>query len=375
MFEDVAITDLLGRVLSYDFDDLPTLEAGFHRVEAIQALDTSIRAAQAAQLTQISALHADRTAMMGIGRGDPSLSVIGEISMARNIGLTAAGTQVGLAVAMGRLPKLFDLLATGVISEATARAVTNEMEGLGLEHLPAADEAIANKIPGMSTARARAAAPRIVISIDPDAARVRAERARRDAYISLHPGRDGTATMIVNGPAEQLGAAQKVLDDWATGLRSTGDKRTRGQIMVQTLIERVTGKTYAEDVDVEVNLVIKAETLFGDDQTPAHMGGHGPISPDVAKDLIDRAPNLFFRRLLIDPIDGSLLVRDPRRRRFDQRTDGFIRTRDQTCRQPSCDLKIRDIDHVMDYQHGGESTVTNGQGLCKRSHTIKHLPG
>ncbi|MCW2789451.1 MAG: hypothetical protein JWP56_1770, partial [Aeromicrobium sp.] len=39
MFEDTAAADLLGQVLSYDFESLPVVETGFVRVEAIVALD------------------------------------------------------------------------------------------------------------------------------------------------------------------------------------------------------------------------------------------------------------------------------------------------------------------------------------------------
>lgn len=100
MFDHAATSALLGQVRAFDFDYLAAGETGAARIEAIKALDVAIRSAQAEQLSQISALHAERIQLMGIGSGDPTLSVIGEISMARTIGLTAASTQVGLAVAL-----------------------------------------------------------------------------------------------------------------------------------------------------------------------------------------------------------------------------------------------------------------------------------
>ena len=36
-----------------------------------------------------------------------------------------------------------------------------------------------------------------------------------------------------------------------------------GQIMTQTLVERLTGQQYAEDISVEVQVVLDAPTLFG----------------------------------------------------------------------------------------------------------------
>jgi hypothetical protein len=157
--------------------------------------------------------------------------------------------------------------------------------------------------------------------------------------------------------------------------------------MTQTLVERVTGLTYADEVDVEINLVLDAKTLLDDGTTPVQLEGYGPICPEVADELIAKAHTASVRRLLVNPVDGTLLVREPRRRRYDRRTTAHIRTRDRRCRQPGNgaiaqkriaameDSKIRDIDHPHDYQHGGTTTKDNAQGLCERSHQIKHQPG
>jgi hypothetical protein len=328
MFEATSTETLLGEVRAHDFEAAPALGADADRIDAVVALDRLIRAAQAEQVRQIADLHRDRVRLVRLGQGDPTLSVIGEVAMARNIGPSAASTQVQLAIGMGRLPQVFDLFATGVISEATARAVATETASLAVDDFSVADDELARKIPGMTTFEAKQAAARIVIGIDAEAAHERARRNRADQ-----------------------------------------------QIMVQTLVERVTGLAYADDIDVEVNLVLDAETLLAGGDTPVELDGYGPISPDVADEIIARAPNASIRRLLIDPVDGTLLVREPRRRRFTRSTSSYIRTRDRRCRQPGCNAKIRHDDHVHAYEQGGLTVKENGQGLCVRSHTIKHQPG
>ncbi len=375
MFETAPTETVLGQVRAHDFGEDPVLERGYHRVEAIKGLDRLIRAAQAEQLAQIAGLHDERSKTMGIGKGDPSLSVIGEVGMARNIGPTAAGTQLGVALTMARMPKVFKLFASGVISEPTARAVANEVDSLHIDDVPLVDAELAPKLPGMTTAEARRATARDVIAIDAEAAHARAEKNRADQRVSMFPEKDGVAILNVRGPAEQILAAFKALDDYATGLRSTGDPRTRGQIMSQTLVERVTGMAHADDCDVEINLVLDAKTLVAGGDTPVELEGYGPIAPDVADEIIAKAPRASVRRLFIDPLDGTLIVREPRRRRFDRTTSAHIRTRDRFCRQPGCDLKIRHDDHIHEYGRGGLSVKENGQGLCPRSHTIKHQPG
>ena len=133
MFTEVATEDLLREVRSYDFGNEPVHEFGASRIDAITALDRAIRAAQAEQLAQIAALVEERSEFMGISRGDPTLSVIGEVGMARNIGPTAAGTQVGLALGLDRLPRVKELFAAGRISEPVVRAVVKESVSLAVD--------------------------------------------------------------------------------------------------------------------------------------------------------------------------------------------------------------------------------------------------
>jgi hypothetical protein len=160
------------------------------------------------------------------------------------------------------------------------------------------------------------------------------------------------------------------------GLRSAGDERSLEQIMCTTLVERVTGATHATDTTVEVGIVIDVATLMGAAGNPVELIGHGPIAPAIADELIRNAHRIFYRRLITDPITATLIARDERRRYFNGALAGFIRTRDRhRCRQPGCDCRIRDIDHIRAYTDGGPTRDNNGQGLCRRSHLIKHLPG
>ncbi|EFQ82356.1 hypothetical protein HMPREF0063_12518 [Aeromicrobium marinum DSM 15272] len=374
MFEDVDATGVLAAVRAHDHASAPLHEGGASRVDAIGALDRLIRAAQAEQVRQILGLYEARSLAMGIGRGDASVSAVGEVSLVRAISPGAAGNQFTFALGLESLPGVFDLFGRGVIPESVARAVVQETKRLGPDDRVLIDAELVKVLPGLTPGRARKATRRLVIRIDAEAAKQRAERARADQRVSLFPDADGVAVLVVRGPAEQLVAVHEALDSWATGLRATGDTRTRGQIMCATLVERVTGVRHADTMDVEIGLVLDAKTLLGDGTT-AELAGYGPISPDVADEIIARAHKRSVRRLLTDPVDGTLVGRDPRRRHFDGPLAGHIKARDRHCRQPGCECKIRDLDHVIDYQAGGPTTEANAQGLCKRSHTIKHQPG
>ncbi|MEO6473025.1 MAG: HNH endonuclease signature motif containing protein [Aeromicrobium sp.] len=120
---------------------------------------------------------------------------------------------------------------------------------------------------------------------------------------------------------------------------------------------------------------MSAGSLMRTDQTPALLAGFGPIPAELAHNLIAAGKQAWIRRFFTDPVDGSLVDCDQRRRRFDGKVRHLISTQDRACRQPGCDCRISQFDHILAHVSGGLTTVSNGQGLCGRSHTIKHLPG
>lgn len=375
MFERVPIDELLAEAgaVEHDFD----ADMGASRVDVIAALERVIRHAQALQLEQVHEFYVDRCKHVGIfGAGDPALHVIGQVSLARNVSPGAAGSQFGLACALADLPSVAAALGEGVISEPTARAICRPLVNVSVDELSVFDVEIAPHLPGLTPRRAAALAERIVISLDAESAAERAERRRKEIRVEFTPLPDGMAVLAVEGPAEQVTAAHQALESWALGLRSAGDERELDAIMCETLVERVTGASHVADTTVDVSIVIDLATLLGSADHPVELVGHGPIAPAVADEIIGNAHRVFCRRLITDPITGTLLARDERRRRFDGASAGFIRTRDRhRCRQPGCDCRIRDIDHIRAYAEGGLTREDNGQGLCRRSHVFKHLPG
>ena len=172
---------------------------------------------------------------------------------------------------------------------------------------------------------------------------------------------------------------------------AAGDPRTRGQIMADTLVERVTGQTTADQVPVEVNLLLPTDTLLarpghpGRDE-PAVIPGHGPVPAAWARDLIltSRAP-VWLRRLFTAPDTGELVAMDSRRRCFTQAQRDFIALRDQTCRTPWCDAPIRHTDHIQPDEQADPPASTTGRATAKPAttpnkprlahHTSSRYPG
>jgi hypothetical protein len=70
---------------------------------------------------------------------------------------------------------------------------------------------------------------------------------------------------------------------------ATFDDRSRGQVMADALVERVTGRPADVPQPVALNLVMSDRTLFGRDGSPAVLEGYGPIPAGVARRLVDGA--------------------------------------------------------------------------------------
>jgi hypothetical protein len=161
---------------------------------------------------------------------------------------------------------------------------------------------------------------------------------------------------------------------------STFDDRSRGQVMADTLVERVTDRPAEVPEPVAVNLVMSDQTLLGEDNSPAVVEGYGPIPASVARKLVDGAVSdersrATLRRLYRHPKTGSLVAMESRSRRFPGGLSKFIGLRDQRCRTPYCDAPIRHRDHAEPRNRGGPTSAENGLGSCERCKYVKESPG
>lgn len=162
-----------------------------------------------------------------------------------------------------------------------------------------------------------------------------------------------------------------------------GHLRSRGQLMADALVERLSGQARAEAVPVEVQLVMPAETLAGLGQETAELFDgstrHAPMAAATARALLatsmDADAEVWVRRLFTAPGGGELVALESRRRHFPEGLRRLLRLRDQTCRTPWCDAPIRHDDHVRPVAHGGVTSAANGQGLCESCNHAKEAPG
>ncbi|WP_309075412.1 HNH endonuclease signature motif containing protein, partial [Paenarthrobacter sp.] len=211
--------------------------------------------------------------------------------------------------------------------------------------------------------------------------------------VSLRPAPDAMTYLTALLPVAQGVAVYAALCRTADSARASGDVRsggvvpTRGQVMADTLVERVTG-TPGGISGVNLDLVMTDRTLFQGDSEPARLKGYGIVPAEWARELLtedqtgpdhsttpDTEFTVWLRRLYTAPATGELLSMDSKARLFPPRLRRFIEIRDDICRTPYCDAPIRHIDHVLPWRSGGKTNLANGAGLCEACNHTKENPG
>jgi hypothetical protein len=202
-----------------------------------------------------------------------------------------------------------------------------------------------------------------------------------DRRVWLRPAPDAMCRLTALLPVAEGVATYAALGASADSVVAVGDVRGRGQIMADTLVERVTGQRHASDVPVEVHVVMTDQALLDAGpgrNEPATIADYGPVPAPIARDLVTRtgeAVPRWLRRLYRDPSTGQLARLESRRRLFTPAQRRFITLRDQSCRTPWCDAGLRHVDHVKAHIAGGPTTVANGKGLCVACNHAKQAPG
>ncbi|MHA7277914.1 HNH endonuclease, partial [Arthrobacter sp. Hz1] len=185
--------------------------------------------------------------------------------------------------------------------------------------------------------------------------------------------------------------------------RAGGDTRSKGQLMADTLIERITG-TPGGVSRIELQVIITDRTLLQGDSEPARIPGYGILPSSWARQLLNPEPtqptepadpsghsdssgrsestgvgreafDVWVRRLYTAPGTGELVGMDSKARLFTRAQRRFITARDDTCRTPYCDAPIRHYDHIIPWHRGGPTSIPNSAGLCEACNHTKEQPG
>ncbi|UPO78114.1 HNH endonuclease signature motif containing protein [Arthrobacter sp. Helios] len=236
-------------------------------VRALEELKSAAAAAQARATAAFDASQQQAQARAGIPAAQFGRGIGAQIALARRESPHRGGRYLGLGKALTyEMPHTLAALSAGVLSEWRATLLVRETACLEKEDRRRVDALVCGNpstLEGLGDRRLIARIRTLTQAIDPASQTRRHAKAVADRYVSSRPAPDTMAYLTGLLPAAQGVAVFAALSRAASSLRASGDERGMGQIMADTLVERITGQATATQVPVEVHLVMTNRTLFG----------------------------------------------------------------------------------------------------------------
>jgi hypothetical protein len=355
--------------------------SGSDRVELLKARSRMIAHLQAE-------LHADVEAIGDAFRAEDwvedELEVFGstalEVSAALSMTRRAAEALTGQAMTLLRLPRVWEALDDGAIDLPRARIISDLTSHLPLEEAARVADSALEHASHRTTGQLRARLSRLVISIDPAAAKERYETKLAERRVHCRPAEDGTAHLLgLNLPPDQANAAMRRLSRLAMKLKAKGDKRPIDQIRADLYLAILTGRHDAEGEShtAGIDLRVDLTTLAGLDDNPADIPGWGPVIADIARKVAMDQAKGPWQATVTDDNSGLPVSAVSTRRRptaSQQRVVAAIcpECAFPTCRQPSAEC---DINHEVPWVEAHRTTVDELGPLCRHHHVAHHRKG
>ncbi|WP_231745538.1 HNH endonuclease signature motif containing protein [Arthrobacter sp. EpRS71] len=426
------------------------------QLRVLEEMKSAITALQARVAVAFDLAQRAEQAEAGVPASERGQGVGAQVALARRESPNRGSRLLGLAKALVvEMPHTLAALQSGQLNEWRATLLVKETACLSVEDRAAVDEELAadaGTFEGKGDRAIVAAVKAAAYRRDPRSVAGRAARAAAERTVSLRPAPDTMTYLTALLPVAQGVAVYAALSRAADSARSIGGTgsggasgsgdvsgsgavATRGQVMADTLVDRITG-TPGGFSGINLDVVMTDRTLFQGDSEPARLKGYGIVPAEWGRKLLglgqaansrppansgqansgradagrvntglantDSGPanpshlqtaqepskagqeapeaadpefDVWLRRLYTAPGTGELLGTDSKARLFTGRLRRFIETRDDTCRAPYCDAPIRHIDHVVPWRAGGETSLANGVGLCEACNHTKEHPG
>ncbi|MFL0564941.1 DUF222 domain-containing protein [Microbacterium sp. 179-I 1D1 NHS] len=339
--------------------DMATIHAAQRYASIVELWDDAIRAATRDEGASVLAERSVRL----------------EVASALRITEHAAGRLMGVGRALvNRYPAVWASMSHADITDTHATIIVD-----GLDELDVARDELIGEVLSlaeeMPTGPFRRAVKRIV---DREREATIAERladAVAHRHVRVDPGVDGMAWLTAHLPAVEanaihgrLTAIAKTLDDE----RSLDQKRA--DVFGDLLIDGETASLpdIVRGIRPTVAVTVPALTLLTGAGPAAQVDGVGPIPLDRARELCGAASG--WMRVLTHPDTGVVLSvgREQYRPPADLRR--LVAWRAARCMAPGCGIPADrcDIDHTVDWHHGGHTDANNLAPLCRGHHTLKH---
>lgn len=246
--------------------------------------------------------------------GAAALYVAEEVAACLSLSGNAAATLTDRAEALGELPEVAQALRAGRLDAHKTDVLIKGTESLPGGLARAVHRAVLPAAEAITAAQLRNRVATGVITVDPEQARDRHQKAKDTRTVSLTPANDGMAWISAFLPAPEAMAAFTAVDALA-GRRSADDDRpvtarradAFGQVFTEVLNSGYTpgGGPLGTRQGMRPRLVVTAglSTLLGASETVAHLDGYGPIDAQTAREL---AGTLGAAHLALTGPDGAL---------------------------------------------------------------------
>jgi hypothetical protein len=305
---------------------------------------------------------------------------------------TKARTQLEHALDLTRrLPATLAALAAGRIDAHRAKVIAEGTRTLDDEQSAALEARVLPRAERQNPPQLRDSVRRAVLRADPAAAKDRHQRALTDRSVQVFPLEDGMAELVWRDRADRVLGFSAAVDALARAAQDShgpehaedpegGHRRSIQQCRADVMADlgvrllNLDGLPTEHGARPNINVTVPLGTVLNLSQEPAELIGYGPIPAELARAI---AAEGTWRRLLTDPASGALLDLGRERYRPPAALRDFVLARDMYCQGYGCRVPARrgDIDHRIDWAHGGHTRASDLDSLCRHTHRLKHEAG
>ena len=214
------------------------------RIATLERLQASLEAAKAVEMVAFAKSQTAEQMALGVHPRAVGRGIADQIALACRVSPSEGTRRLHVARDLVLdLPHTLGLLSDGEIGGWTARLIAEQVSHLDRATRTQVDTDLAARRPeNMGTKEAAATAKRLAYTADPEAAMARAGKARTDRRVTLRPAPDTMSLLTGLLPVEHGVACLAALQAEVTARKADGDTRTKGQIMADTLVARLTGQ-------------------------------------------------------------------------------------------------------------------------------------
>ena len=311
------------------------------------------------------------------------------------------------------LPGTWAALAAGALDEARAKVLVDVLEHTDPAVARPVEAQLLAEAAALTTHTLRKRAVAALLAVDADAVDARRKEAERRADVRAYPSpREGMSTLATDLPSPVAAACHDVIDRLAQMLKADGDERPIGQIRAAVHADLVLRPwdPSRPPVTAHLQLIATLASLAGRSAEPGEVNGL-PITTGQLRELLTQLDALGVRTpeggsvtLALTDADGTLRatstldqVRRLARRGCTSHPDAdrgcavldrpgpvdrhtpsaaqqtSVRTRDRSCRFPTCGQRVgwADADHVIPHAHGGATDCADLCCPCRSHHRLK----